>query len=98
MDFGPLVDPLPQLRLPLNRKAWIGGQTESGPDVPRAQPFSDGVLVRRNNSLACYSHGLQEKLWSHPVLGSSGFVNGPAHTVLLKPETSIVTQYEARTG
>ena len=93
-----LIDPLPHLRLPLKRITWISRQTEIGPDMPRAQPFADGVLVRRPESLACYSHGLKEELWSHRVPGATGFVNGPANTILIKPETSVVTQYEMQTG
>src|SRR5690242_20062248 len=97
MDFGPVVDPIP-LRLPLDRIAWIGGDTESGPDIPRAFPCTDGVLIRRNNSLSYHSHGLKKELWSHHVPGSSGFIWGPAQTILIKPETSVITQYAIKTG
>lgn len=98
MDFGPVVDPI-SLKLPLDRIAWVGGDTESGPDIPRAFPCTGGVLIRRNNSLSYHSHGLRKELWSHNVPGSSGFIWGPnAQTILIKPEIPIITQYAIETG
>lgn len=99
LHFGLAVDPLLRLRIPLTRTCWIGGQTPDDlPDVPRAHLIADGVLVRRPGSLGFYSSGLQKTVWMHTIAGSSGAVPGPAETILIKPETSVVTQYEVRTG
>lgn len=99
LHFGLAVDPLPRLRLPLTRTCWIGGQTPDNlPDVPRAHLIAEGVLVRRPGSLGVHSPGLQKVLWMHTIPGASGAVPGPAETILIKPETSTITQYEVRTG
>jgi len=95
-DFGRIVEPIPHLRLPLNRKIWLGGHTESGPIVPRARLYASGVLISRNDCLGFHAHGLGQKLCSHPITGSKGaleLVDGPNGTILHKLGT-IVTQYE----
>ena len=99
-EFGRVVEPLPRLRLPLDRKTWLGGHTESGPVVPRARLFADGVLISRNDSLGFHSHGLERELWSHPITGLNGaleLIDGPGETVLYKLGT-VVTQYEVQSG
>jgi hypothetical protein len=69
--------------------------------VPAAKPFPAGVLISRNNYLGFYSHDLQHEIWSHETPGSQGalgLVVGPEETILHKPESSVVTQYEIKTG
>ena len=100
MEFGPVVEPLPHLRLPLDRIAWMGGWTETGPEIPRVRPFESGVLIGRNNCLGFYTHGLEKELWSQNVpaqAGDLGIVTGPADSILHKLKT-VVTQYELQTG
>jgi PQQ-like domain len=98
MDFAKPVDLASGLELPLNRAGWIDGQTEHGPSAPKALIFQEGVLVSRRKYISFHSHDLKQELWSHTVPGWTGFIATPQGTVIQKPETSIVTEYELKTG
>jgi outer membrane protein assembly factor BamB len=70
-------------------------------DIPSALPFPTGVLISRNNYLGFFSHDLQQELWSYETpgaMGCLGLAAGPAQTILHKPKTSVVTQYEIKSG
>lgn len=99
MFFGPVVDPPSRLTLPLTLKVWMEGPSDY--DVPAAQPLEQNVLISRNDYIALYTPCLERLIWFQEPRGAKGalgLVLGPSHTILHKPEGSLVTQYKPGTG
>ena len=48
MDFAPIIDPLPALRLPLRRVTMLAGPR----DIPFGYPDDRGVLISRPGNVA----------------------------------------------
>jgi len=100
-DFGPKIEPLPHLRLPLNRKAWVGERTEASSVIPNVRLFRDGVLISGADYLEFYSHGLDRMLWrqeiAHDLQGPLNTQDGPNETVLVRIDSRIL-QYQLDSG